>query len=228
MPSYSHHAYVYEGPLSLLEHLAESACARFGLTREHNPNVTVESWEKFSINDARTLSQRASLRTTGGSALFVLGIGLIASDAQQALLKLFEEPQEGTTFVLLVPHGTLLGTLRSRFLAYPETLSNDERSLDTTEDVHAQEFLSWPYKKRSDWITSFLKDEESVRQRARAFIDELEKELHAQLQKVPSTQKKNLVVGLEDIALFRTYLSDRAPSLKMILEHFAATLPTVK
>ncbi len=34
--------------------------------------------------------------------------------------------------------------------------------------------------------------------------------------------------SLEDIAKFRSYVGDRAPSLKMILEHFAATLPQAK
>jgi hypothetical protein len=33
--------------------------------------------------------------------------------------------------------------------------------------------------------------------------------------------------SLEDIAQFRNYVQDRAPSLKMILEHFAATLPKI-
>lgn len=219
-----HHAYVYEGPLSLLEPLANSACAMFELVRLHNPSVTVELWEKFSIDDARSLTQRASLKATGGKALFVLGLGIAASDAQQALLKLFEEPQEGVTFVLLVPHGALLDTLRSRFLVYPEVVSEDRGT--TTDDAAA--FLSWPYKKRSDWITTFLKDEEDVRERARAFVDALERELHTKLQSAAAGHRSDIIGGLEDIGHFRTYLFDRAPSLKMILEHFAATLPTLK
>ena len=50
----------------------------------------------------------------------------MTSEAQQALLKLFEEPQAGVIFVFLLPHGSLLPTLRSRMLEYPEKLAPEE------------------------------------------------------------------------------------------------------
>ena len=149
----------------------------------------------------------------------------MTSEAQQALLKLFEEPQEGTVFVLLVPHGALLSTLKSRMLEYEfKGVAFESPELRRHLDA-AQEFLSWSYKQRSDWITEFLSPsaggEEWIRERARDFVNGLEAELYKQLT------SKEIREGLEDIAHFRTYLSDRSPSLKMILEHFAVTLPNV-
>lgn len=221
----SHHAYVYEGPASLLPELANSACAKFNFTKEHNPDVLIEGWEKFGIDEARELSGQASLKSSGGRSLFVLGFSSITSEAQQALLKLFEEPVAGAIFVVLVPHGALIPTLRSRFLEYPdkEFAKNSSASLQVMREGLAEEFLGVSYAKRSAWITEFLKDEENVRERTRVFLNELEAELYKKIEHSSDVRE-----GLAEIAHFREYLSDRSPSLKMILEHFAATLPTLK
>jgi hypothetical protein len=217
-----HHAYLYEGPLSVLPQLADNACERFDFKRGGNPDVLVRQWEKFGIDEARELTQQASLKSTSGRSLFVLGISSITSEAQQALLKLFEEPNQGAVFVVLIPHGTVLPTLRSRFLPYPETLKTKAETGD------AKEFLSSPYAKRSAWVTAFLKnDDEDTREQTRTFVNGLESILYEALQKTKDGAKGELLAGLADISHFRQYLGDRAPSLKMILEHFAATLPKI-
>ena len=220
-----HHAYLYEGPASLLPQLADSACAQFEFKKDNNPDVLVEQWEKFGIDEARNLSQQASLKSTGDRSLLVLGFSSITSEAQQALLKLFEEPRQGAIFVVLVPHGTLIPTLRSRFLEYPERdfERKSSASLQDGRERYAEDFLSSSYAQRSAMITEFMKDEENVRERARNFLNELEQILHTKIE-----SSKEVREGLADIAHFREYLSDRSPSLKMILEHFAATLPVVK
>lgn len=185
-----------------------------------NPDVLIQQWDKFGIDEARELNQHASLKSTGGRSLFVLGISSITSEAQQALLKLFEEPRQGAIFVVLMPHGTVLPTLRSRFLPYPEILKTK------TETREAKEFLSSGYAKRSAWITAFLKnDDEDVREQTRTFVNGLESVLYGALSNSADKAKREIVEGLGDVAHFRQYLGDRAPSLKMILEHFAATLP---
>lgn len=212
----AHHAYVYEGPAALLAALAADARARFGFEAAGNPDVHVELWEKFGIDESRALVAQTSLRSTQGRALFVLGMVSITSEAQQALLKLFEEPQMGVVFVVLVPRGSLLPTLRSRFLDYPKKIALG------VETSSAREFLAWPYTKRSTWVAAFVKKEDGARERVRAFVDDLEVVLYAELQRAPSAPVR---AGLTDVAHFRHYLADRAPSVKMILEHFAATLP---
>src|SRR3990167_8910635 len=88
-----HHAYVYEGPLSQLPSLARDGRERFNFFADNNPDVHVREFEKFGIEDSRWLTGAAALRSSSGQALFVLGVASITSEAQQALLKLFEEPQ---------------------------------------------------------------------------------------------------------------------------------------
>lgn len=218
-----HHAYLYEGPVSLLPELADDAASRFNFEREQNPDVLVQQWEKFGIEEARELTQQASLKSSSGRSLFILGISSITSEAQQALLKLFEEPQQGAIFVALLPHGIVLPTLRSRFLEYPEKLFAGD-----TPSSSATEFLASSYAKRSAWVTAFLKnDDEDTREQARNFVNALESLLYEALPKAAEKSKQDILDGLTDIAHFRGYLADRAPSLKMILEHFAATLPKI-
>lgn len=210
----THHAYIYEGPLALLPALASHARQWFGFTDEHNPDVHVREFEKFGIDEARFLSHTAALKSASGRELFVVGVSSMTTESQQALLKLFEEPPLGAVFVLLAPHGTLLPTLRSRTLQYPQELEEE------TSDIAVKKFLKSSYKDRSAQIAALLKDEEGQKERVRTFVNGLERELAASLRTSPQAR-----TALGDIALMRGYLSDRSPSLKILLEHLALSLP---
>lgn len=213
-----HHAYLIEGPLSLLPGLEASARTLFDFEDSKegaNPDVHIYSFEKLNIEEARGLSDEAAFKALSGRTLFVIAAGSISFDAQQALLKLFEEPQPGTTFVVLVPPGALMPTLRSRFAEYPEKLKEDDVS-----STPAKKFLASPTKDRSTQIAALLKDEEGVKERVREFLNSLEALLY---KKIADPKARE---GLEDISLVRGYLADRSASLKMLLEHLAATLPT--
>ena len=199
-----HHAYYIEGSLSGFEaHKAELK------------PFWASSFERFGIDESRELIALSSLKNFN-EAVFLIGAASITGEAQQALLKLFEEPQAGTTFVLLVPHGALLPTLKSRMLEYPELSTVTENSSRYGE---ARQFLKMGGKERSDFITKLLKDEEGTKERVRDFVNALEIELVKDV-------KKNRQ-GLEDIAMVRDYLGDRSPSLKMLLEHLALSLPAI-
>lgn len=214
-----HHAYLFEGSLSQFDALKESALTLLNFsdpTEGSNPDIHIYVWEKLNIDEARSLAAEASFTSVAGHALFLISAGSISHDAQQALLKLFEEPQVGTTFVLLTPPGTLIPTLRSRFAEYPEKLDTDEASL-----APAKKFLAASGKERSTQVAALLKEEDGAKERAREFLNLLEKVLHKKIK------EKEGRVALEDISLVRNYLADRSASLKMLLEHLAATLPTV-
>ena len=214
-----HHAYLSEGPVALLPALARDARDRFGFKESLDPDVFAESFERFGVEDARALIARASLKTISGRALFAIGISSATTEAQHALLKLFEEPQEGTIFVLLSPHGILLSTLRSRMLEYPSEIKLSEAGSLTSE---AAKFLKLNKKSRSDFVVKMLKNEEGAKERVRGFVNALEEYLAVRLRKSNSDEVRE---GLEDIARVRDYLRDRSPSLKMLLEHLALALP---
>ena len=84
------------------------------------PEMYVEVFreEKLGIEDVRRLIEKANLMPMNGATqqLLVVATPLITVEAQQALLKIVEEPPETTRFRFVVPIGMrLLPTLLSRF-----------------------------------------------------------------------------------------------------------------
>jgi len=212
------HAYVYEGSRSLLNALGTDACLRFGFPDPHDPDVHIEGFEKFGVDESRDLRALASLKSAAGKSLFILYIASATSEAQQALLKLCEEPPLGMIIVLLMPHGMLFATLRSRFMTYPAILTGEEN----TYLPQATTFLKATYKKRSEIIAELLEDEEETREKVRAFVSALEEVLYPYMSK-----GKTARTGLSELGVARSYLYDRAPSYKMLLEHIAVSLPVI-
>ncbi|HVZ75902.1 MAG TPA: hypothetical protein VG934_01365 [Candidatus Paceibacterota bacterium] len=227
-----HHAYIYEGALSGFGALADDARARFSFADPADPDVELVEIEKFGIEEARDLAVSAQLSGLSGRRLFIIGVSSMTTEAQQALLKLFEEPRAGTMFVLLTPPGVVIATLRSRFLPYPEIRKGNASqkvlgspSGSAQPDHFAQHFLSGSQKARTDEITKLLKDDEGVKERVREFLNGLEVKLHAAL--ITSKGDAKIREGLEDIVKVRSYTNDRAPAMKMLLEHLALSLPTL-
>jgi DNA polymerase III delta prime subunit len=210
-----HHAYLVEGSLSQFEALLQSARSLFGFSKEGDPDVHIKVEEKFSIEDVRDLAAEASLKSISGRALYVLSLGSISHDAQQAMLKLFEEPKVGVIFVVLTPPGSIMPTLRSRFAEYPEKLE------EKLANPAATKFLAASGKERSAQITALLKDDEGVKERVRELLNGLEWIFY---KKIKTEEGKK---ALEEIMVVRGYISDRSASLKMLLEHLAIALPIV-
>ena len=207
-----HHAYYVEGPQSLKSSLVASACKQFNF-QNNSPDLHVLEFEKFGIDDAHELTRQAALKSVSNRALFIIAISITNVFAQQALLKLLEEPQRGVIFILLVPPGTLMPTITSRLLVYPES-----RQLAVQKDTRVADFLFASTKERSAQVALLLKDDEGVRERVRDFVNSIEAALHHK-------QSKEARAGLEDVAKVRSYLNDQSPSLKMLLEHLTVTLP---
>jgi|SRR3989344_4766083 len=200
-----HHAYYIEGGMS-----------HYSAYKERLDPFWAREYERFGIDEARALIQLASLKNFGETVFFVAAAS-ITHEAQQALLKLLEEPQRGTTFVFLVSHGALIGTLRSRMLPYLGALEGG------TSETDVSKFLKSPYPARSAEVGELLKDDEGARERVRDFLNGLERALYEKMQKSKSSAE--IRQGLEDIAKCRSYAGDRSPSLKMLLEHLAISLP---
>lgn len=218
-----HHAYYIEDSLS-----------RFEEYKHTLKPFWAAKYERFGIDEARELVALAALKNFGQATFFV-GFSSISTEAQQALLKLLEEPQEGTTFVLLMPHGSLLPTVRSRMMRWEKREAVQKNSLaspatELQADSQDEEtrglffglaaaFLKAANKERSDTIAKMLKEEEGLKERVLDFVNALETELAGR------TGEAKVREALEDIAMVRGYLRDRSPSLKMLLEHLALALP---
>ncbi|HVY73015.1 MAG TPA: hypothetical protein VG984_03135 [Candidatus Paceibacterota bacterium] len=213
----THHAYLIEDSTSLFDAYVNGIRTQEKFDAD-SPDFFAQKYESFGIDEARELIARASLKKLGERALFFICISSIGAEAQQALLKLFEEPQIGLVFVVLTPPGIFIPTLRSRFIPYAPEVSAKQ----TTGD--AKKFLAASYKDRSAIAAELIEDDdEDSKEKVRDFLSAIESILAPHISKSAEVR-----TSLEDITKFRSYVNDRSPSLKMILEHFAATLPHVK
>ena len=227
----AHHAYFVVGEVGQeVEHAYAFIEAELGIAGAGNADVMVLKYGLFSVDDARALRALADLApTTGSQKVLIISVSRLFHEAQNALLKLFEEPPEGTTLILILPtEGIVLPTLRSRMLPLPSTATSSAISSE------AQEFIKAGKAEREKITEKILtraksdKDDEkqSARLSAIHLIEGLMRKAHEQWQtETNATKKKELRLFLDDLNAFLPILHERSAPLKLIFEHILITLP---
>jgi DNA polymerase III delta prime subunit len=113
------HGYLFYGDRdSALKEMEE--LARFLLETSNiaaNPDFCRLSFKKFGIKEAQELKDKAHRKPFGFKKIFLLEIGKISGEAENAMLKVLEEPPEGTYFLIFVPSlESVISTLKSRLV----------------------------------------------------------------------------------------------------------------
>lgn len=167
---------------------------------------------RFGIDDARELVRQAHQRPSEASEqTLIVRTDFITLEAQNALLKVLEEPPASTKLVFVVPTGfTILPTLASRFAQE----SPDHCSSEQPSEVFG-DFRSQSYKDRLAAIDQAAKKKDLDWQR------EIKRGLIQFVAQAKGSSTK--LAELEYVA--RTLLT-RGASNKMLLEHAALTLGT--
>lgn len=217
-----HHAYLLEGDYeNTLPHVRSSLKTLFSLSMQGNPDYQEMRFKNFVIDDARGLKARAEIAPlSGGRKFFVLSLESMTHEAQNALLKLFEEPTDRTHFILIVPNiSFLLPTLRSRF----SSVQGDV--LKKAKSEEAKIFLGLSKAKRLEKVKALVEainKEEKTREDAFRFLSSLEEEARGFF-----LEKKEPRVGffLSELLLAKRDLYSRSPSVKLLLEHCALVAP---
>ncbi|MBI4120698.1 MAG: hypothetical protein HY457_00360 [Parcubacteria group bacterium] len=205
-----HHAYCLPGGRDVvLKSLLRFLEDVLQFTTRGNPDFWYEACDTLGIEESRRLKEMQSRTSSGaGRKIFIVAANSMTREAQNALLKVFEEPTEGTHFFLIVPDvGMLLPTLRSRLHVVTTHMQG------VADSGVAKEFLRASFPERVRLLGDII--EEKDKHKARAFLDELERVMYAE-DKVQGTES-----ALRDIEKCRGYLDSRSPSVKMILEHVA-------
>src|SRR3989344_8243390 len=219
LESLRHHAYAISGApeeitLGLLKSLEETEDIR---TRG-NPDVRSLSYQVMGIEEARMLKEAAGRRAlSGDNKIFIVSARGITKEAQNALLKVFEEPPLGTHFFLIVPSlDILLPTLQSRVYL----LSSLSRAHLPPTPALAPAFLGETTAKRLEIIRDLLAvaAKESEKQVLIDFLDALARGL-------AEGKSDARAAALHELFLVKKYSRDRAPSFKLLLEHLALVLP---
>ncbi|MFT5037404.1 MAG: hypothetical protein ACI9VM_000984 [Candidatus Azotimanducaceae bacterium] len=171
-------------------------------------------YESFGIGEARTLSSRAFVKPVLRDVReFVVSFTSITSEAQNALLKLFEEPPVTSVFhVVLRNSDMLLPTLRSRLLLV-------DTQLESTNTDAIKAFLKQSYKERIEEIATRTKKKDV------SWIEEIGAGAEAF---VAARKQKSESGVLASVMYVRQYLGARGSSSKMLLEELALSLPVLK
>ncbi len=169
---------------------------------------------QIGIDDVRKIISDAHRRPDNGSSerVLVVATQFITEEAQQALLKIIEEPPVSTRFIFVIPTGyNLLPTLESRF----------ERA-EVTEEVLSTEtfttFLASTLAERLATIDVAVKNKNIVWQ------SEIKKGLHHYLRSLDVTVAS--VETLRDLEYVLRLLLTRGASNKFLLEHLALVIKT--
>ena len=179
---------------------------------KNNPDFWQGEFNVFKIDDSRDInSAHLNKPVKYDRKVFVIFANSVTRDAQNSLLKIFEEPQAETTFFLVLPSDTgLISTLKSRLMIVKDGGVSEKEN-------KALEFLKAKVGKRLTMITSLLKDikdEKLNKSDAILFLKNIEKEMK---------ERKNLL-AVEDLEKAISYANDESPSMKVILEHLAVIL----
>lgn len=220
-----HHAFVIPAEAEEGIKTAETYIEKeVGMKVRGNPDVVVLRYGLLSVEDARSIFDIAAQAPVVGETRVIIIVASRAyHEAQNALLKLFEEPPKGTVLFLILPSiGGLLPTLRSRVQVL-KTAGSTEPGAEIPEV--AEKFLDVTKEKRSAMIKKLAsgKDEDerrANRDEAIAIINGVEQAAHAAWKKDPS-----LTALLSDIETLRGHLYDRSAPVRMILEHVSLVLP---
>lgn len=206
-----HHAVIIDGDRQqALTQAREYVVATLGMPIPSNPDVSIVEYDRFGVDDVRLLKERAYQRAFGTRQVFVIAAYHLTREAQNGLLKLLEEPPQGTHLILIVPTiEHVLATIRSRVLhlgtAHAASLTHDR----------AERFMQASVAKRLTLVKGII--DKKDRADARVFLHELEAYVR--------TQGASGYSSLRDIVFVEQYVSDTSSSVKMLLEHLAVALP---
>lgn len=166
-------------------------------------------FERFGIDDARRLVATANnLPANEDVQTLVVRADFVTLEAQNALLKILEEPPETTRLVFVLPEGfQVLPTLLSRF-SIITTSGTDTKN--ATEEFRL--FQSQVYAERLRAV------EVSTKKKDLAWQQAIKQGLLIHLLQ----EKSDCLAELEYVA---SHLLTRGASNKFLLEHLSLTLP---
>ena len=211
-----HHAYILEGEREAVrENLLEFINKDFQYTTQGNPDFFHERYDSFSIDDARALRDMQSTKPMAGDKkVYVIETLAMTVEAQNSLLKVFEEPTAGTHFFIITPTAEIfLPTLRSRVVIVKSAF--EKNNVENDEVVFARNFLKAAIPMRLEIVGEIV--EEKNKSKAITLVNNLIKILH----------NKAEPFVMSELLQAREYLSDRSPSLKLLLEHITVIVPIV-
>lgn len=224
-PKNLYHSYVVEGEPGVLAYELIKFLEERGDIKSKSPDVLCQVYESFTIDDSREIKEwNSRMGISGGKKICVIATSFINREAEQALLKILEEPSENTHIFIIMPNISLLiDTIisRTQVVKLGQNISKEKRNL-------AIKFIKSNPKGRLEIISQIIKenkDEDNssvLRGYVVSFINEVEKVLYEEWKK--NRMNRKLQLSLKEIEKNRDFLNIPGSSVKMILEHLALVI----
>jgi hypothetical protein len=231
-----HHAYLVEGMREEVLPQILKFLNILDIAVSGNPDCINISIDNFKIDEALSLRAMSTDKSfSSAKRIFIICANTFSLDAQNVLLKMFEEPTTDTHFFLITPDThMLIKTLVSRFY-FISTKSNLSEEIKT-----AERFLGMSPRNRIDFIKELLTEVEeedsegneiipldSVRSNALKFLNALEATIHGKfVDNLPRSSTNNsLQICLSHFFKVREFLRMPGSSAKSLMESVALITP---
>ncbi len=189
---------------------------------DSHPDFYENFFDTFNIDQSRDLRQKIMTRPIFAvKKVFLLGVMSFTDEAAISLSRILEEPPENSHFFLISSLAENVPlVLRSRLVSIFEKGSFEL-------NIQKRDFYEKFFKANPAERLLLVKNTASDKNIALEFLNELEIILSEKIKKEQRQPNlfKNLLFSLEELQANRRFLFDRAPSARMIIEHFALTLP---
>lgn len=222
-----HHGYLIEGAREEIVPEILTFCENINIKTSGNPDFCHITIDNFKIDEAFDLRALSTSKSFGNNKkIFLVSVNNFSLDAQNVLLKMFEEPVPDTHFFLIVPDvNVLLKTLVSRFYL----ISPKPGLGEGIKEV--EKFIAMSLRDRLEFVKELLTDTED------------EDEEGNEIVVLDSTRSKsiNFLNTLESVLVSRTVLDTKlfehifkvreflrmpGSSTKSLMESIALILPS--
>lgn len=188
----THHAYFFTGDGAKALDFLDT---HLDVKKQGNPDYIFQKMDALSIDEARNIKLVHSKKPFGEKRIFIIQTESISVESQNALLKVFEEPEPNNHFFVIIENPQLLPTLKSRV-----QIINFEK-----ENTSVEKFLKLGKKERLDFVKELSKTEGYS--------------LADGIGKIKKDRKT-----LEAVVKVKKYINDRGSSTKQLLEYLAITV----
>lgn len=222
-----HHAYLIEGKIDFILPELLLFLEKINIKTKNNSDFISLSFDVLKIQDAQYIKSLTNeKKNTAHKRVFLITVNNFLLEAQNTLLKIFEEPKLDNHFFIISPDtNSLLKTLISRFYL----IKTEQKKFINLEI--AEKFIKKDLKERLLFIKELLLENKetednvlqiSSREKAIGFLDSLELALKQNLLFLK--EKKN-ISKFEHILKVREFLKQPGSSIKMLMESIAIVVP---
>lgn len=215
-PESLHHAYGLRGEKEkITSELIDFLESEIEIKTQGNPDFILLKFENFGIDEGRMIKEIGIIKPIS-KRVVVISFDFITHEAQNSLLKIFEEPILNLHFFLIFPNtASLLPTLSSRLLIF------DFANSSQNNDLLSEKFLESNPGERAEILKEII--ELKDRKLAYEFLNSLEASLYAKCSNNVDLRKQDIY--FQEILKAKGNLMTRASSVKMILEHINSIIP---